>query len=113
MGAVVATWFRHRVPDDSADSAPGNAAWPPLRPIAEPSDGAPAEPAPMPPDTGQETWVAPADDGSCPLHHPIKAKASSGIYHEPDGLAYERTNADRCYASIGDAAADGYRASKI
>ncbi len=65
-------------------------------------------PAPIEP---VATWVAPAD-GGCPGGYPIKAKESSGIYHRPGGLSYERTNPDRCYADEATAEADGFRAAK-
>jgi hypothetical protein len=52
------------------------------------------------------------DDGSCPPDYPLKAKASSGIFHVPGGRFYERTHPDRCYANATDAEADGYRQSK-
>lgn len=51
-------------------------------------------------------------EGSCPSTHPIKANDNSMIYHEPGGQFYERTQADRCYASAADAEVDGYRAAK-
>lgn len=51
-------------------------------------------------------------DGACPVGFPVKAKARSGIYHEPGMLAYERTRPDRCYASSEDARSDGFRAAK-
>ena len=35
-------------------------------------------------------WVAPVD-GACPLTHPVKANANSGIYHVPGGRFYDRT----------------------
>ena len=50
--------------------------------------------------------------GACPVSHPIKANDNSGIYHVPGGRFYERTGAERCYASTDDAEADGYRAAK-
>jgi hypothetical protein len=52
-------------------------------------------------------WVAQATPG-----YDIKVKMSSGIYHLPGMLAYERTQADRWYASVDDATADGFRAAK-
>ena len=114
-GAIVAVWFRNR--DDIIDEpAPGSAQWPPLQPLAtvtpyptitEPTDGAPADPAPA------ASWVDANSEGDCPLSHPVKAKDGSGIYHVDGGMAYERTNADRCYPSAEAAEADGYRASKI
>ncbi|MFN8016544.1 MAG: hypothetical protein U0P45_00305 [Acidimicrobiales bacterium] len=56
-------------------------------------------------------WVEPVD-GACPDGYPVKAKLKSGIYHQPGGLAYDRTVPDRCYASAADAEADGLRAAK-
>ncbi len=56
-------------------------------------------------------WVAPVD-GACPEGFPIKAKLSSGIFHQPGGAAYARTKPDRCYASADDALLDGLRAAK-
>lgn len=123
-GAVA--WVRNR--DDR--SAPSTPEWPPLVPV----DGSTSETSRA---TGGATgnaagaasvvnalvdapdvrstssdWVAPLDDGTCPLSHPVKANDNSGIYHVPGGRFYERTNAERCYASADAAAADGYRAAK-
>jgi hypothetical protein len=56
-------------------------------------------------------WVAP-DEGTCPASYPIKAKLTSGIYHQPGGLSYERTRPDRCYRDGAAAEADGLRAAK-
>lgn len=58
-----------------------------------------------------QRWVTPAN-GVCPDGYPIKANDSSHIFHVPGGRFYERTAADRCYASADDAVADGYRAAK-
>jgi hypothetical protein len=71
-------------------------------PKAEPEAAAPDAAAP---------WVEPVD-GACPEGFPVKAKLSSGIFHVPGGLAYERTKPDRCYRSADDALADGLRAAK-
>ena len=57
------------------------------------------------------SWVEP-DGGSCPLTHPIKAKLSSGIFHEPGGGNYDRIRAERCYVDPDAAIADGLRAPK-
>ena len=57
-------------------------------------------------------WVAPTD-GVCPDGYPIKANATSMIYHRPGGLSYERTHSDRCYVDGASAEADGFRAAKI
>ncbi|HWJ64986.1 MAG TPA: hypothetical protein VNS19_23655 [Acidimicrobiales bacterium] len=74
----------------------------PSAPAAEP--GAPAGPT-------EQAWVEPVD-GACPDGYPVKAKIKSGIYHQPGGLAYDRTNPDRCYPDARTAEADGLRAAK-
>jgi hypothetical protein len=56
--------------------------------------------------------VEPNADGACPVSHPVKAKLTSGIYHEPGGGNYDRTKADRCYVDAAAAEADGLRAVK-
>jgi hypothetical protein len=56
-------------------------------------------------------WVDPVD-GDAPASHPIKAKMSSGIFHSPGGLNYERTKPDRCYRDAAAAEADGLRPAK-
>ena len=78
----------------------------------------PFPPVPRPagattPETTIPSVADPHDDGSCPASYPIKAKLTSGIYHAPGGLNYERTKADRCYVDGGAAEADGLRASKV
>ena len=70
-----------------------------------PPRGTPAAAAPAAP------WVEPVDGGA-PASHPIKAKMSSGIYHSPGGLNYERTKPDRCYRDAAAAEADGLRPAK-
>ncbi len=69
----------------------------------------PDDPTPVVP--GDARWL-PADGGSCPLSHPVKANSNSMIYHEPGGRFYDRTRAERCYADAVAAEADGYRAAK-
>ena len=59
-----------------------------------------------------ERSVEPDDAGDCPASHPVKGKLTSGIYHVPGGLNYERTRADRCYLDAGAAESDGLRAAK-
>jgi len=56
-------------------------------------------------------WMEPVG-GGCPASHPVKAKLASGIYHEPGGASYERTQPDRCYLDAESAQADGLRPSK-
>ena len=63
------------------------------------------EPAPA------RAWIEP-DGDACPTTHPLKAKLSSGIFHEPGGQMYDRTTPDRCYRDADAAVADGLRASK-
>ena len=111
--ALVVTWFRRRDPQVVESEIPGAARWTPLEApdeppsvIAEPTDGAAAE-------AQAAGWIEPDPEGDCPISHPVKVKLKSGIYHVPDGLSYERTNADRCYLSPEAAEADGYRASKM
>ena len=79
-----------------------------------------AQPFPSPPrpeirehpgTTKLEAWVEP-DGDTCPATHPVKAKLTSGIYHEPGGQMYDRTTPDRCYRDADAAIADGLRASK-
>jgi hypothetical protein len=75
-----------------------------------------AQPFPFPPrpviDESPSPWVEAADSGACPVHHPVKAKLTSGIFHLPGGANYARTQADRCYLSADAAEADGLRAAK-
>lgn len=68
-------------------------------------------PAPVPPSTASAGWAAPVD-GNCPVGHPVKANLRSGIFHMPGMSAYDRTNADRCYADPEHAVADGLRVAK-
>jgi hypothetical protein len=72
--------------------------------VAETTSAAPAP-------SQEQTWVEPVD-GDCPDGYPIKAKVKSGIFHQPGGLAYDRTNPDRCYPDAASAEADGLRAAK-
>ncbi len=56
-------------------------------------------------------WVLPIDD-SCPDGFPIKANDNSHIFHVPGGRFYDRTVAERCYATAEAAERDGYRRAK-
>lgn len=140
LGAVTGTVIgvrRARERRDRGTTLGAPASWPPLEPSPESpvaalgdlatdrapspaSDSAgpamPAEPAsPQIESPFAETagaWVAPLEDGSCPLGHPIKANNNSGIFHEPGGRFYARTRAERCYVDAAAAAADGYRPAK-
>lgn len=91
---VAARWWMGRTPADTAIDPP---VWPPLRPV---------------PTAAAETWQPALHHGSAPGSHPVKVKESSGIYHVPGGRFYDRTNADRYYATTDAAEADGYRRSK-
>jgi hypothetical protein len=71
----------------------------------------PPEPSAHVPSASGEEWVEP-DGDACPTTHPVKAKLTSGIYHEPGGQMYSRTTPDRCYRDADAAIADGLRASK-
>ena len=62
------------------------------------------------PGDGQR-WVEPVD-GVCPVTHPVKGNAGSGIFHVPGGMSYDRTIPERCYATEADAEADGFRKAK-
>ena len=57
------------------------------------------------------TWVS-SVDGICPASHPVKGKLTSRLFHLPGMFAYDRTRADRCYASEAAAVADGLTKAK-
>jgi hypothetical protein len=61
--------------------------------------------------TEVSAWVQP-EEGACPITHPVKAKVSSKIFHEPGMTAYDRTSPDRCYRDATTAEADGFRRAK-
>ncbi len=111
---LVVSWRR----DQTTTPVPGSPPqWPPLPGSpATTSTPAPVErsttPARPPIAEAAPTWLPAHDDGTTPASHPIKAKASSGIFHVPGGRFYDRTTPDRCYATAADAEADGYRQSK-
>lgn len=77
-----------------------------------PAEAAAAAPPPPSPSDNGRAWVEPSSDGLCPQTHPIRAKASSKIFHLPGMFAYERTRPDRCYAEEAAAEADGFRKAK-
>ena len=64
------------------------------------------------PGTAPTPWVDGSTAEVAPDGFPVKVKISSGIFHVPGGRFYERTNADRWYATTEAAEADGYRQSK-
>lgn len=107
--------------------APTPATPAPTTPTPAPGTGeaetvAPEEPEPEPaadvgdtgdaPASGEPASVEPGPDGSCPEGYPVKANLSSGIFHVPGGLSYERTRPDRCYRDQAAAEDDGLRQSK-
>jgi hypothetical protein len=65
------------------------------------------------PRPGMSAWQEPRDDGACPLTHPVKGKLTSGIYHTPGCVNYERTLPDRCYVDEDAASRDGLRRAKV
>ncbi len=79
----------------------GSPQWPPSAPTSTPTPT--AEPAP--------DWVA-SVDGECPAGYPVKANDNSHIYHVTGGRFYDRTVAERCYATAATAERDGYRPAK-
>lgn len=93
----------------------------PLSPLDDPSGGPPstlASPKAAMGSTsadvepiGDRTWV-PSDDGVCPGGYPVKANLSSGIFHHPGQMSYDRTTPDRCYPNAQAATDDGLRAAK-
>ena len=92
-------------------SAPQAPEWAPLRASSTPAVtdtvtvtdtvAAPTSPS----------WIAPVN-GACPVTHPVKGNANSGIYHVPGGRFYDATLPERCYRDESAAEADGMRASK-
>ena len=105
---VVARFVRATRSQPEPAAPAGPAHWPPLVPSP---DDATAAAAPEEA-SGPRPWMPPHPDGSPPDGYPVKAKRTSGIYHVPGGVAYERTFPDRCYPSAEAAEADGFRAAK-
>ena len=81
--------------------------WPPVAPPEPVNVTAAAAAVPAP----AQAWVE-SDEGTCPVSHPIKGKLSSKIFHLPGMFAYDRTKADRCYATEAAAEADGLHKAK-
>ena len=107
-GAVYALWKKLTGGDDPY-AAPAASTPIPFTPTVVP---APSVATPEPTPTATATpWVE-ADNGSCPISHPVKAKLSSGIFHVPGGQNYDRTKADRCYSDATAAETDGLRQAK-
>ena len=66
----------------------------------------------------KRTGIKPLVHGECPPDYPIKGNFTtrSGepcIYHLPGQRYYEKTKAERCYASEAEAVLDGCRKSKV
>jgi hypothetical protein len=109
LGAVAAaaSWARRRAEPVGRVAPP---EWPPIhREVAATghvaSEAAAVDHAPL-------NWVAAGEGLEPPEGFPVKVKVSSGIFHVPGGRFYDRTNADRFYATTDAAEADGYRRSK-
>ena len=88
---------------DESDDGPGGSTAPVLTIVGDAETDAPG---------AGGSWAPPLDNGECPPGYPVKANANSGIYHVPGGRSYNRTVAERCYASAEAAEADGYRPAK-
>lgn len=122
LGAVAAVLIRmvRPRPDFTHPENNATAEWPPLD-LPTPAPPAPADTrTDTETDTAQGThtdratpsWVEPDPSGNCPDGYPVKLKLTSGIFHVPGGLSYDRTNADRCYVDTASAEADGFRQSR-
>ena len=117
-GGAAFSLLRRRSSASTSSLAP---QWPPFEPVAgvapvapqtvveaaTPAATAAAEPAADSP----VDWVLPVD-GVCPAGYPIKANDNSHIFHVPGGRFYDRTVAERCYATAEAAERDGYRRAK-
>ena len=53
-------------------------------------------------------WVVPNGTAEILQTHPVKAKLASRVYRVPGMPMYDRTVADRCYATVEEAEADGF-----
>ena len=116
LAGLVLALLRARRPEARPTPAPLAAPPSPLPAVTRPPERAPIAVRVPAPAIGPEpepvaAWIAPVD-GRCPDGYPIKAKESSGIYHRPGGLSYDRTGPDRCYPDEAAAEADGFRAAK-
>lgn len=60
----------------------------------------------------QPRWIRADGSHDCPPDFPVKGKASSEIFHNPDSRHYAQTVPDVCFASDEDALAAGYRAPR-
>jgi hypothetical protein len=97
------------------EPAPASAA-PEVAPAAKPKAAkkatkAKAKSKPKAKKADVPAWVAPTE-GAVPETHPVKVKVSSGIYHLPGMINYDRTTPDRCYRDAAAAEADGFRPAR-
>jgi hypothetical protein len=110
LGAVAAAaaWARRRTqPAHERGGRVAPAEWPPIHRDVVATGAAAVDHQPAP-----AGWVAAGEGLEPPEGFPVKVKMSSGIFHVPGGRFYDRTNADRFYATADAAEADGYRRSK-
>jgi hypothetical protein len=121
-GALYAAWraYRARLPTPAAESSWAPAPFP-FPPIPRPSSAPPVSAdRDLERSHVERSHVERSDvegstepvEGTCPASHPVKGKLTSGIYHLPGGLNYERTRADRCYVDAAAAESDGLRPAK-
>lgn len=54
------------------------------------------------------SWIVPNGTAEVLVTHPVKVKLSSRVYRVPGMPMYDRTVADRCYATVEAAEADGF-----
>src|ERR1700736_3189803 len=99
-----ARWFRE------VGAPPLSPSWPP--PEAVPEPGSTPTAATRPAAGGQAPPAVDPVDGVCPVTHPVKAKTSSGLFHLPGMVAYERTNPDTCFVDAEAAEAAGFTRAK-
>jgi hypothetical protein len=110
LGAVAAaaSWTRRRAQAVDRAAPP---MWPPIHgEVAATRTG--EKHAAAVDQAAAPSWVAAGEGLEPPVGFPVKVKVSSGIFHVPGGRFYDRTNADRFYATTDAAEADGYRRSK-
>jgi hypothetical protein len=111
IAAVAVMLKRRPAPPSASPTGPPTPVTPKASVDAPQVPTMPTVSAPDPSTEAADTWAEPTDDGGCPDGHPVKAKASSKIFHVPGGVLYDKTVPDRCYTSPEAAEADGYRAS--
>ena len=96
--------------DAATPKAPCSLASKPANPPPSPSPTtAPVAPTPKAPATSG--WV-PGSGYACPAGYPIKGNDSSMIAHTPSSRTYGKTKPEKCFATMSDANAAGYRAAR-